>query len=197
MKTASILLAILLFAGARLASAQNLFVNPGFETGDFTGYTVTPAATNSLIAVQQGFGHTGTYEAQFAGYTEGSYDTISQTLNTAGILTLDVSFYVLPIGDPDRPDTIINGFQVTVGGQNYFSLMNTRADDYALYSFQVPTTGNTTTVSFGGYNVYSYTFLDDISVTAAVAPEPSTWATLGFGMVGAGLVTLCRRQRTA
>ena len=30
----------------RLASA-NLITNPGFETGDFTGWTETPAATGS------------------------------------------------------------------------------------------------------------------------------------------------------
>ena len=72
-------------ATGRLVSA-NLIVNPGFETGDFTGWRVTRAVSGSNLGV--GFGaHFGTYAASFGAYLTDLY-AISQTLGWFGRLLL-------------------------------------------------------------------------------------------------------------
>ena len=47
------------------ASAQNLLTNPGFETGDFTGWEVfgAPAATGTVLATDNGPSAPGTHHA--------------------------------------------------------------------------------------------------------------------------------------
>ena len=64
----------------RFASANSI-VNGDFETGDFTGWTVTPAASGSNIFVDHGPGPDTTFGA-FFGATGTSSDTISQTFAT-------------------------------------------------------------------------------------------------------------------
>jgi hypothetical protein len=84
----------------------NLIVNGGFETGDFTGWTTTPAASGSFFGVVNNgvpFLHSGNYAAMFHGETEDSFDSISQTLATVPGLTYTVDFWLsnpqLPIVD--------------------------------------------------------------------------------------------------
>ena len=71
----------------------NLIVNGGFETGDFTGWTTTHAASGSFLAVGH-FPHSGTFGAVFAGTTEDSFDSISQTLATLPGHTYLVDFWL-------------------------------------------------------------------------------------------------------
>ncbi len=68
-----------LFLGAASASqAQNLVVNPGFETGDTTGWVVT----GSNYSIDSGVGHTGLCAAAF-GALAPDVDDVSQMLATA------------------------------------------------------------------------------------------------------------------
>ncbi len=83
-------IAIALVATGRLVSA-NLIVNPGFETGDFTGWTTTPAASESNFAVVPDIVHSGTYSASF-GATGTDLDAISQTFATTPGTLYDLSF---------------------------------------------------------------------------------------------------------
>lgn len=60
-------------------------------------------------------------------------------------------------------------------------------------------TFNNTTLNKMGFNAGTYVYTwgtgaDADSLTVIAVPEPSTWATLGVGVVGAGIVALHRRR---
>ena len=95
--TATFFLAIgvLLIATAGPTSA-NLIVNGDFETGDFTGWTTTPAATGSNFGVTTLPPAHDTLGAFFS--ADGSdFDTISQTFATTPGAFYDVSFFYQPV----------------------------------------------------------------------------------------------------
>src|SRR5512140_2289427 len=75
------------------ASAGNIVFNPGFETGDFSGWTVVPASEGSDLTVVSG-GHASLWAAQFAADTPDDPDTISQVLTTAPGQTYVLSFWL-------------------------------------------------------------------------------------------------------
>ena len=64
-----------LFLGAVFASAQNLVTNPGFETGDTTGWFAFGSPTISAETSQV---HSGTYAAQVSNRTQ-TYMGIAQS----------------------------------------------------------------------------------------------------------------------
>ena len=66
MKTRIFVVLMVVLAMVAGASADNLVANPGFETGDFTGWTYTMNA-----AVVQGVAHSGDYSARITDPTEG------------------------------------------------------------------------------------------------------------------------------
>src|SRR5439155_18541489 len=59
----------------------NLVTNCGFETGDFTGWTVSPAPSGSNFGGGSGFSHSGSFAAFFEGDGPAD-DTITQSLTT-------------------------------------------------------------------------------------------------------------------
>ena len=81
----------------------NLVTNPGFETGDFTGYTVTRDPDfGSYLVVTPNAAHTGAEGTAF-GNRDLYFDTISQALNTTGATTFEVSFYLEDHIEPTDP----------------------------------------------------------------------------------------------
>lgn len=76
-------LALLAATGlAAPASAQNLVTNPGFETGDFSGWTATRAASGSFLGVGGvHYAASGNYGAYF-GAVGAQADSITQFLPT-------------------------------------------------------------------------------------------------------------------
>src|SRR5215470_14758930 len=88
-----------LFAAMAAASflplrAANIVLNPGFETGDFTSWTVVPAADNATDLDTRGTPNTGDFAAEFGSTTVGEFDTISQTLATIAGQTYTFSFFL-------------------------------------------------------------------------------------------------------
>ncbi len=180
-----------LATAALSASAQNLVVNPGFETGTFSGYTTTPAAHGSFAFVS-GAGpnaapHSGTYAAVF-GAVGGLPDTISQTLATVPGLSYTVSYY-LRNSSPNAGNASLQSFTASFGGVSQTTGVATST--YSLQTFTAIATSSSTTLSLGGYDPKDFYNLDDISVVANPAPEPSALAALGLGAV----VLVKRRKR--
>lgn len=168
---------IALLTSGWLASA-NLINNPGFETGDFTGWTTTPAASGSLFGVDPFVAHSGSYGAFFGGVTVGSYDSISQTFATTAGSFYTVSFWLENLGDPP------SDFQVLFGGNLVLDEFNTTAFPYTQFTFHLLATGSSTTLQFQAYHVPSYFGLDDVSVTNSVPDAGSTAMLLGLALSG-------------
>jgi hypothetical protein len=163
---------------ASQAQATTLIVNGGFETGDFSGWTANAVSFPMYIVTSPV--HSGTYAAQIAGFSLAP-DTLSQTVSDTAGQAYDLSFSRF-IGDGDPTVSMT----VTWGGATIFSELNPGAANsnvYQTFSFGVVGTGSDTLV-FTTANDPSFTYLDDVSLTAT--PLPPTWTMLIAGFVGLG-----------
>lgn len=169
------------------ASAVNIVSNPGFETGDFTGWT---ASTVSGTLVTSGAPLSGLYDARLR-TTDNVTRTLSQVLPTVyGAYRL--SYFMRNTGTLAGQDASIDALTVTSGG-TVTVFGNRPAFVYQQFSQTFLATGPTT-ISFTYLHPSPGSFqLDDVSVTSV--PEPTTWAMLvaGFALVGFS----ARRRKSA
>ena len=199
--------ALLLLAGLaapRPAQAQ-LVANGGFETGDFTGWTVGGNANQGAASDTFVFGgpHLGDYAAWLG--TPTSDGTLSQDIATAANEKYTISYFLSVDADPINGSTP-NDFSASFGGQPLFSgtdLMVTQLAprfydpaDYTEYTFSAVATGPTSTLLFGFRDDNSEFRLDDVSVTdAGPVPEASTTVSLGLLLaLGLGGVIAAKRK---
>src|SRR5207248_9625376 len=95
-----ILIAVALIVWCPLQTRANLIVNPGFETGSFSGWTFNPGPS-SASTVDNSNPHTGTYAAVLdAPGTVGAPpdEELSQTVVTTPGTFYDVSFWLANSG---------------------------------------------------------------------------------------------------
>jgi hypothetical protein len=161
---------VLLIATAR-PSFANLIVNGDFETGDFTGWTVTHAPSGSNIFVDHGPGPDTTFGA-FFGATGSAFDSISQTFATTpgAFYTLSFFYQVTNLGTPIPAN---NGFDVLWNGVSVGGGLFPQFDvnpGFGTFTFHLQATSALTTLQFDGRNAPSFDFLDNVSVTASPCP---------------------------
>jgi len=145
-----------LFA-SQAASAQNLLVNPGFETGNFDGWALS--GSTAFEGVSTSFATTpnsGAYSAFFGAV--GGYNVISQTIATTPGDNYNISFALDNSGGP-YSEAFVNW-----GGTQVWDLQPGGTFGWSVLGFNEVASGSSITVSFGFEQVPSYFNLDDTSV---------------------------------
>lgn len=177
----------LLVCAAPASQAQNLVTNPGFETGDFTGWTTA----GSNYFVDAGVGRNGTYAAAF-GALSPDVDDVSQVLATQSGQQYTLTFFA-QTPEFNNPPGFPNALAVYFDGSlidGPFTVPD--APGYQQYSYTVTATSATSLLRFTVSNDPDFTQLDDISVTPV--PEPGSISLLvAIGISGAGF--LARRKQ--
>jgi hypothetical protein len=169
------------FSLAHPASA-NLITNPGFETGNFTGWTL---AGFGNVGVDSSNPHSGSYAAFFG---EGS-PIVKQIVNTVPGATYTVSFWLA------NTSVTSNGFGVVWSGETLLDLLHPDRFGYTLFTFSgVRATGFTETLLFNGTAPEGFWYLDDVSVIQS-GSVPESFSTLWLALPFAGMVAF-RRFRT-
>jgi hypothetical protein len=186
------------FASSSICGAvsDNLVLNCGFETGDLSDWTVTPAATDPDLDVTNNVPNSGTHDARF-GAGGGENDLLDQSLTTIAGDSYTVSFYVDSIQDVSADGQFVanwNGGNIlTITGANGTGTGPDTAG-YDFYSFTETATSTSTDLQFGGNTKSSYYHLDDVVVTqnaTSAVPEPSS---ISFAVVGLfGILLMGRR----
>lgn len=181
---------ILAFCGVQnRATAANLLVNPGFETGDFTGWTQSGNGIFTSVQSSDPYPHTGQFGAAFG--PTGTSGFISQTLATVSGQSYDLSYWLSNLGSPP------NSFEALWNGNTVLMLTDQTEFGYTLYTAVVQATSASSTVSFGFRHDPSFWAFDDASVeaqsTGTVPDAGSSIVMLGVALLGLAGIRRIRR----
>lgn len=176
---------VMLAISAQVGTASAALTNGGFETGDFTGWTIDTDINYALV-LDSGSQYAGNYEAQLGTY--GNVGTLSQAFATTAGKQYNVSFWLAN----DIKDTT-NVFQAFWDGQVHALnpvLNPTLASPYTQYAFMATASGISSTLAFNFMNEQSAFHLDNVDAT----PTPIPAAVWLFGSGLAGLAGIRRKK---
>jgi len=177
--------AIALIAAASNASADNLVINGGFETGSVIPWQDEDA---TFVTDAPGTVHSGTFALGFA---ERAAHRLRQLIATTPGATYVVDFYLARsqaiFGEDERFFV-----QASFAGTTFLSLDRSTlplGSPYREYTFSIVATGVVSALDYMVADPPAVTYLDDVSVTLASAPpvpEPESYAMLltGLGVLG-------------
>ena len=139
------------------AQGQNLLANPGFETGDFSGWTLS--GDSGFEAVSPNFATTpnsGSYSAYFGAV--GDYNIISQMIPTTPGDTYNLSFFLANDGGGPVEDVVVGW------GSSEVDLGVSTAIPWTQFGWNEVATTWCTEVTFAFRQDPGYYNLDDTSV---------------------------------
>ena len=173
------------------AKGAELISNGGFETDDFTGWTVEGIPSN-LFEVTDFWGHTGTHSAVFAGL-EGDNDRISQVAPMTSGQQYVLDFWVNN-GSDGNHGVGGDGLAVFWEGAPALNIspFPAQVNTWLNYTLNVTATSNGSELKFHGFDAPFAIYLDDISLVAMM-PEPNALLLLAVGMTGVAMRSRCRR----
>jgi hypothetical protein len=129
----------------------NIVANPGFETGDLTGWSQGGITSGGVATT---YAHSGSYSMFIYSGTPGS---IWQSLTTTNGQTYQVSFWLSNCGADGE------GLVALWGSTSLTNLTNSVLGSYYQFSFNESATTNLTTLRFDFYEGSCWT-IDDVSV---------------------------------
>jgi hypothetical protein len=185
-------MAILAISAQVGTASANLVTNGGFETGNFSGWTLTNGALDGYtFVVLNSLNPTsppnpGIYEASLS--TNGAAGAISQTLNTTAGQGYIVTYW---LANDDSSKT--NLFQAMWNNSTIqaTALANSDIFGYKEFQFSAVASGSSSTLAFNFQNDPSTFHLDNVDATPT--PIPAAAWLLGSGLMG--LVGLRRRKK--
>jgi hypothetical protein len=191
-KVRSILLVLTAVAALSVAhpAKANLITNPGFETGDFTGWTLSGDHMFTNVTNGTVFGnapHSGTCQAFLQNSFAANTGFVSQMLALAVGTTYTVDFWVAPL------QSNTNSFAVSLGGVTGFSVTNAGTSGYTEHTFNFTYNGGSTELLFAFQSAGSGFLLDDISVEPAGGAVPDAGSTVS--LLGCALLGLAALRR--
>src|SRR5437764_1247548 len=168
----------LLGLGITQSARANLITNGGFETGDFSGWTVS-GIDNDVVGSQPfTLPHSGNFQALFG---SGS-NSITQNVTTTPGSSYVVSFWLAAdVSHGGSPSVSVNW-----SGSTIFSDSLTSSFGYTEYTFTVNALSDATPLQFQFSSIFGNLFyLDDISVSPAGVPDGgSSVSLLGLALFG-------------
>lgn len=176
-----------------ISGPPNLVSNCGFETGDFTNWTLSghdsASGYNGIdYGVDSADSRSGVYGIYVAGF--GGVLDLSQILPTTAGTSYVISFCLAQSLAPIAPYE--NSFSANFGSDNLVSLMQVPAIEFTEYQFSASALSTQTALVFGARDDNGFFSIDDVSVTAVATPEPRAGC-LALSGVGLGICLLRRR----